>query len=105
MKVGKRDIQAVRNIYFKINLIGRPWRMGKRFGKISVDTYMGNMTSQIRPISLLMVMVHRGFVMVSITSQVPFTHMTVITRSEEHTSELQSRFDLVCRLLLEKKKE
>src|SRR5699024_12403139 len=26
------------------------------------------------------------------------------TRSEEHTSELQSRFELVCRLLLEKKK-
>src|SRR5438067_10804490 len=26
-------------------------------------------------------------------------------RSEEHTSELQSRFDLVCRLLLEKKKD
>src|SRR5690625_6862149 len=28
-----------------------------------------------------------------------------ITRSEEHTSELQSRGQLVCRLLLEKKKE
>src|SRR5699024_12155238 len=28
----------------------------------------------------------------------------VDARSEEHTSELQSRFDLVCRLLLEKKK-
>src|SRR5438067_10809481 len=28
-----------------------------------------------------------------------------LTRSEEHTSELQSRFDLVCRLLLEKKKK
>src|SRR5699024_12451154 len=27
-----------------------------------------------------------------------------VQRSEEHTSELQSRFDLVCRLLLEKKK-
>src|SRR5438105_6391626 len=27
-----------------------------------------------------------------------------IRRSEEHTSELQSRVDLVCRLLLEKKK-
>src|SRR5438067_8767975 len=27
-----------------------------------------------------------------------------LRRSEEHTSELQSRFDLVCRLLLEKKK-
>src|SRR5438067_7271572 len=30
---------------------------------------------------------------------------TIWTRSEEHTSELQSRFDLVCRLLLEKKKK
>src|SRR5437868_9888366 len=29
---------------------------------------------------------------------------TFMVRSEEHTSELQSRFDLVCRLLLEKKK-
>src|SRR5699024_12152295 len=30
--------------------------------------------------------------------------MVIGQRSEEHTSELQSRFDLVCRLLLEKKK-
>src|SRR2546421_3722917 len=29
----------------------------------------------------------------------------VVVRSEEHTSELQSRSDLVCRLLLEKKKK
>src|SRR5699024_12530147 len=29
---------------------------------------------------------------------------SIYLRSEEHTSELQSRFDLVCRLLLEKKK-
>src|SRR5207247_5822227 len=29
----------------------------------------------------------------------------VFERSEEHTSELQSRVDLVCRLLLEKKKQ
>src|SRR5207247_10864505 len=29
----------------------------------------------------------------------------LLRRSEEHTSELQSRVDLVCRLLLEKKKE
>src|SRR5699024_11763894 len=29
----------------------------------------------------------------------------VMGRSEEHTSELQSRFDLVCRLLLEKQKK
>src|SRR5699024_12783271 len=31
-------------------------------------------------------------------------HQWGTARSEEHTSELQSRFDLVCRLLLEKKK-
>src|SRR5699024_8303677 len=29
----------------------------------------------------------------------------LLLRSEEHTSELQSRFDLVCRLLLKKKKK
>src|SRR5207249_7174021 len=33
------------------------------------------------------------------------TSNVVSLRSEEHTSELQSRFDLVCRLLLEKKKK
>src|SRR5699024_10707553 len=30
--------------------------------------------------------------------------LLLVARSEEHTSELQSRFDLVCRLLLEKQK-
>src|SRR5690554_7625843 len=34
-----------------------------------------------------------------------FSTPTVRTRSEEHTSELQSRPHLVCRLLLEKKKK
>src|SRR5438105_9155450 len=40
----------------------------------------------------------RNFLRVSITSYRDI-------RSEEHTSELQSRVDLVCRLLLEKKKK
>src|SRR2546430_6557749 len=31
------------------------------------------------------------------------TYLTHLTRSEEHTSELQSQSNLVCRLLLEKK--
>src|SRR2546421_2567691 len=38
----------------------------------------------------------------------PFTgeeFLDSLRRSEEHTSELQSRSDLVCRLLLEKKKK
>src|SRR5699024_11976089 len=36
----------------------------------------------------------------------PITFLLLLnthSRSEEHTSELQSRFDIVCRLLLEKK--
>src|SRR2546422_6548864 len=33
------------------------------------------------------------------------TRCNILDRSEEHTSELQSRLHLVCRLLLEKKKQ
>src|SRR2546430_7301606 len=35
----------------------------------------------------------------------PKTSWRAFSRSEEHTSELQSQSNLVCRLLLEKKKE
>src|SRR2546422_7436621 len=35
----------------------------------------------------------------------PPTYGLAVIRSEEHTSELQSRLHLVCRLLLEKKKK
>src|SRR5699024_1732867 len=38
-------------------------------------------------------------------TDIPYKKLIVmqqVVRSEEHTSELQSRFDLVCRLLLEK---
>src|SRR5438874_6189267 len=38
-------------------------------------------------------------------ARVDVGHRPTVFRSEEHTSELQSRRDLVCRLLLEKKKE
>src|SRR5260221_9346028 len=41
------------------------------------------------------------------SARVGATHMAIASptkRSEEHTSELQSHSDLVCRLLLEKKK-
>src|SRR2546430_3903721 len=34
----------------------------------------------------------------------PFGHRDAVRRSEEHTSELQSQSNIVCRLLLEKKK-
>src|SRR5699024_11914757 len=42
-----------------------------------------------------------GIVGSDIIEEEVFSYLNV--RSEEHTSELQSRFDLVCRLLLEKK--
>src|SRR3989449_8607092 len=40
----------------------------------------------------------------SFTGNFGFLQKSEIARSEEHTSELQSRLHLVCRLLLEKKK-
>src|SRR5439155_25654162 len=40
-----------------------------------------------------------------LTDAVVHTTLAILTRSEEHTSELQSRGHLVCRLLLEKKKK
>src|SRR5256885_8373921 len=39
-----------------------------------------------------------------VISRIQTTFNSVLTRSEEHTSELQSPCNLVCRLLLEKKK-
>src|SRR5204863_8869509 len=39
------------------------------------------------------------------TSRLRRKRSAISSRSEEHTSELQSRRDLVCRLLLEKKKK
>src|SRR5699024_9927943 len=44
-----------------------------------------------------------GDVQVSADQEVKQGEAIGTARSEEHTSELQSRFDLVCRLLLEKK--
>src|SRR2546422_1470236 len=40
----------------------------------------------------------------TVCSRTDTTNAVIIARSEEHTSELQSRLHLVCRLLLEKKK-
>src|SRR5699024_12030799 len=39
-----------------------------------------------------------------LTLALRFTSLQAMCKRSEHTSELQSRFDLVCRLLLEKKK-
>src|SRR5699024_1759269 len=47
------------------------------------------------------ILTFHSFTLVGSSRAMPIT--TAFQRSEEHTSELQSRFDLVCRLLLEKK--
>src|SRR5699024_11443185 len=52
---------------------------------------------------LPVVLAGRGEVTTTIEAE-PLQPARDRARSEEHTSELQSRFDLVCRLLLEKKK-
>src|SRR3712207_8169129 len=61
----------------------------------------------ISPPSTRPVMSKRGWI--SILSSAPFSSIatgpTNASRSEEHTSELQSRQYIVCRLLLEKKTE
>src|SRR2546430_16678938 len=43
-------------------------------------------------------------VLAALTSNVSLNAARTLARSEEHTSELQSQSNLVCRLLLEKKK-
>src|SRR2546428_7741709 len=48
---------------------------------------------------------HRRAHAVAVAEVDVVTHPDLVDRSEEHTSELQSRSDLVCRLLLEKKKK
>src|SRR5438105_9214403 len=45
------------------------------------------------------------FMLEDILSLLDMVLIMTVNRSEEHTSELQSRVDLVCRLLLEKKKK
>src|SRR2546426_6478049 len=59
----------------------------------SVNSMAGNLTGQVRNIAAVTTAVANGDL------------SKKITRSEEHTSELQSPCNLVCRLLLEKKKK
>src|SRR5206468_12242658 len=49
-------------------------------------------------------LVLRAGLLVELAERVPLEVAACTLRSEEHTSELQSRSEIVCRLLLEKKK-
>src|SRR5690348_17576055 len=71
----------------------------------------GNLTAQVRNIAEVTTAVANGDLSRKITVDVilrdksPLATAAVTSRSEEHTSELQSPVHLVCRLLLEKKKQ
>src|SRR2546422_2450154 len=47
----------------------------------------------------------QGFIHLRTGDEAARQPLGILARSEEHTSELQSRLHLVCRLLLEKKKQ
>src|SRR5207249_10603591 len=56
--------------------------------------------------SFLLLPSHMQLIMgIGTAEEIALAEVKAQERSEEHTSELQSRFDLVCRLLLEKKKK
>src|SRR2546429_6453589 len=76
-------------------MVGRtPEYLGKKIE--SYDVKMAMLAILILTFTIL------GFSAVAIVK--PFGTSSISNRSEEHTSELQSRLHLVCRLLLEKKK-
>src|SRR5438309_7680073 len=56
------------------------------------------------PISRVRWVTETSMMFISPTPPMPSVSVPMKARSEEHTSELQSQFHLVCRLLLEKKK-
>src|SRR5699024_12070586 len=80
---------------------------GFNCGIRQIQYLYGNPDTGIKYVTQKMIRVNiRNFTDGQQIAQIPtnFTKYAQV-RSEEHTSELQSRFDLVCRLLLEKKKQ
>src|SRR2546430_9513114 len=61
--------------------------------------------SLYRPSGCIIILVHNSQSFQPSNPQFTSTARSCLDRSEEHTSELQSQSNLVCRLLLEKKKQ
>src|SRR5690625_6261305 len=81
----------------------RSWKLGTTF---SIPTTEIRVLGRVRHIRPLPSDSTTTMVPVSATAKfAPETATASDMRSEEHTSELQSRGHLVCRLLLEKKKK
>src|SRR2546427_13297443 len=63
---------------------------------------LGDGAVHFSPVTVKLRLTERGFARDEIEN---VKHTVSLLRSEEHTSELQSQSNLVCRLLLEKKKK
>src|SRR5260221_1386439 len=70
----------------------------------SLHMMFGTPCEEIAPNPILARALDRIFILHADHEQNASTSTVRLARSEEHTSELQSHSDLVCRLLLEKKK-
>src|SRR3712207_7186287 len=73
------------------------------------DRDNGELVDRLHAVNTRAIDLTEALLLLSRADQRSFTRehldLSLIARSEEHTSELQSRQYLVCRLLLEKKKE
>src|SRR5699024_11542657 len=99
--------QAIEDLNYKPNYIARSLKQKKTstIGVIVANISHSFSTQIIQAIESYC-QLNQFHVIVSNADDSPEKEKNHIEmRSEEHTSELQSRFDLVCRLLLEKKKK
>src|SRR5699024_11999717 len=79
------------------------WHTAKRKAILRIADRLDPSMWIVAPIGTIVSRMSRGTPIFSPTRRFAGIAATEDDRSEEHTSELQSRFDLVCRLLLEKK--
>src|SRR5205807_10586187 len=74
----------------------------ERFQTLQGAMRLCNLLIQIGQISLGLFQNEPVILRIDFEKHIAFFHRLVVLRSEEHTSELQSPCNLVCRLLLEK---
>src|SRR2546429_4967002 len=105
----RQDRVGLERARAKVGILEREPLRGRRGGSVGVDD-VARETGAPSSGSVCRKSVTAGARLHSGSSSRPSTTgarstRTAVTRSEEHTSELQSRLHLVCRLLLEKKKK